>query len=110
MFFVFLGNLENAKSVGTNNLIKIGAKLVTSPKDIIEKYEFLKKSENLNRKVEIIPKEYKKIYDVLSEIPVDINSISKLSKVPMKEVMAKITMLELKGKVKKVAGNRYIRY
>ena len=39
MCFAFHGNLGNSKSIGTNNLIKEFAEIVTSPDDILKKYE-----------------------------------------------------------------------
>ena len=82
--------------MGTNNLIKEFAKIVTSPKDVINNYNFLHKIEvNSNTLVEEqIPEEYKKIYSLITDIPININDIA---------------MLELDGKVVKLPGNMYIR-
>ena len=56
-----------------------------------------------------IPKEYIEIYKVISENPIDVTEIAKKSNTDLKTVMSKLTMLELEDKIKKVAGNRYIR-
>ena len=111
--FVFHGNLENPKSIGTNNLIKKGAKLVTSPKDIIINYKFLhKNTKDIKQKIidnVDIGEEYKNIYNIITTEPIDINEITKLSKNNLKETITKLTVLEIEGKIKKVAGNRYVR-
>lgn len=109
--FCIPGSLDNPKSIGTNNLIKEFAKIVTSPKDVINNYNFLHKIEvNSNTLVEEqIPEEYKKIYSLITDIPININDIAKKSLVELREVSSKLTMLELDGKVVKLPGNMYIR-
>ena len=115
MFFVYRGSLDNPKSVGTNVLIKEGAKIVTLPQDIIENYTFLRKLPDVERKIRIdedhvIEEEYKVIYNVLSEDAKDVNEIAKKSELPLNEVISKLTMLELDGKVKKLPGNKYKKF
>ena len=113
--FCIPGSLDNPKSVGTNKLIKDFAKIVTEPKDIIRNYPFLhrveKRKKEWKQKEEQneIPKEYQEIYKNITETPIDINNIVKLSHRSLKEVMAKLTILELEGKIQKISGNRYKR-
>ena len=109
--FCIPGSLDNPKSIGTNNLIKEFAKIVTSPKDVINNYNFLHKIEfNSNKLVEEqIPEGYKKIYSLITDIPININDIAKKSLLELREVSSKLTMLELDGKVVKLPGNMYIR-
>ena len=109
--FCIPGSLDNPKSIGTNNLIKEFAKIVTSPKDVINNYNFLHKIEvNSNTLVkEQIPEEYKKIYSLITDIPININDIAKKSLLELREVSSKLTMLELDGKVVKLPGNMYVR-
>lgn len=113
MYIVFHGSLDNSKSVGTNKLIKDGAKLVLSPKDIISNYNFLRKIEKPINKMKFdeidIEEEYKEVYNVITNDPLDINTIMKLSKIDLKELMPKLTALELEGKIQKVYGNKYMK-
>lgn len=129
MSFVFHGSLDNPKSVGTNKLIKEFAKIANSPEDIVSNYEFLRKTgkvkkvsnqteafggfskEDLNQVEELdeMAKEYREIYKVISENPIHIEDIVRLSHMNLKEVISKLTLLEIEGKIKKIAGNRYIR-
>lgn len=94
-------------------LIREGAKIVLSVEDIVSNYGFLKKKKIAEKQIikdgESIPEEYKEIFNVISNEPIEINDIMKLSKKKLNEVMAKLTILELEGKIQKVAGNRYIR-
>ena len=113
------GNVDSPKSIGTNNLIKKGARLVTLPEDILNNYEFLNKAEIFEQKMSLnctndldglnVRDEYRNVYKVIKEKPIDINEIAKLSKESLSTSMAKLTMLELEGKIKRVSGNRYIR-
>lgn len=111
MFFAFHGSLDNPKSIGTNNLIKEFAEIVTNPEDILKKYGI-----NNNEKIlkliderQDIPEEYKEIYQIIKNIPIDTNEIIRKSTLSLKEVMQKLTILELEGKIRKISGNRYIR-
>lgn len=106
------GNIENSKSVGTNNLIKQGAKLVTCPEDIIKKYDFLQKlcineqiDDSVYNNTEDVDDEYKDLYKIIKYEPIDINDVARLCKMSFHELMSKITMLELDGKIKKMPGN-----
>ena len=115
MYFVYLGSLDNSKSIGTNNLIKEFAQIVTNPGDILIKYgyiEELAERKEYCRKFDTkqdIPKKYLDIYRLINDNPIDINDIVKKSNISIKTAMSKLTMMELEGIIKKVAGNRYIR-
>ena len=114
MFFVFHGSLDNPKSVGTNNLIKEFAKIVTKPEDIIINYPFLRKKRKIKREIliddiEEVQDEYKDIYTLINNQPIDVNEIIRQSKINSKEVMSKLTMLELEGKIKRIYGNKYVK-
>ena len=74
---LFLGRLDSVNGVGVNKLIKDGANLVTSPNDIIEEFPELQNLKNRIVKNNVfIKKEYRKIYDVLSDIPMSLDEIS----------------------------------
>ena len=69
-----------------------------------------KKERKKNKvKKEQVPKEYKDLYCIIDDDPKDIDYIMKKTKISLSELMVKLTMLELEGKIKKVAGNRYIK-
>lgn len=106
MYIVYHGNIENSKSIGTNNLIKQGAIIVTSPMDIIERYNFLKKIKKTKKKMNI---EEDYLLQIFENEPLELNFIIRKSKKNTKEIIAKLTLLELEGKIKKISGNRYIR-
>lgn len=114
--FCIPGSLDNPKSYGTNELIKKYAELVTSPYDIVKKYGFKIEKNNINKKNKIlnknldVPKEYKNVLRVINNEPQDINEIAYKTGLNLKEVIPRLLMLEIKEKIKKVSGNRYILY
>ena len=111
--FCIPGNLEKSKSIGTNKLIQEGAILVTDAKDIINKFKFLHKiraKKDVIVKVEqTINEKYRKIYELIPEEGININDMVVSNNLNLSEVMENITMLEIMGKVKRKAGNKYSR-
>lgn len=104
------GSLDNPKSIGTNRLIKEFAKIALSPNDVLENYKFLhKKDKIITTNIQSIPKEYEEIYENITDIPISTNEIAKKINANLKEIISKLTMLELDGKIRKIAGDRYIR-
>lgn len=114
-FFVFHGNLDNSKSVGTNNLIKEFASITTEPEDILTYLGIIKptqdnkKESNYGQLLEAIPSDLVELYKAIDKKPIDVNEIAKKCNLNLKSIMSKLTMLELEGKIKKLSGNRYIR-
>ena len=94
-------------------MIKEFAKIVTEPEDIIVNYKFLHKIKKNNLKInehfDAVSKEFKDIYKLIGQNPIDIDSIVRKSKITSKEVISRLTMLEIEGKIKRISGNRYVR-
>lgn len=112
--FCIPGSLENKKSVGTNRLIQEGAILAVNAEDIVINYDFLHKDKsrkklNINKDEEKIDEKYKKIYDLISEDGIYVNDIIKMHEADLSYVMQALTMLEISGKIRKSAGNKYIK-
>ena len=122
-------NLGETKGIGTNELIKKGAKLVTCPQEILKEYdkkeimqkeetaqeqqEYIKKAEkgkkeskinktkeNHNKDIISVPKEYMNIYQFISYTPQNIQYFSKQTGLKIAEVTQKLIMLELQGYIK----------
>ena len=116
--FCIPGSLDNPKSIGTNNLIKEFAQIVTNPEDILVKYDLLNKrfiedkifeeKENVES-LNDISKELLSTYKSIEKKPTEISDILKKSNLNLKELMSNLTILELEGKVMRISGNRYIR-
>lgn len=94
-------NLDDKHGIGTNKLIKSGAKLVTCAKDIIDEFDFLEYKPVFKNKIESVPIEikpqYLDIYNKLLGPPLNINQICNSLNKPIDEVSNALLMLELDG-------------
>lgn len=119
-------NIGETKGIGTNELIKKGAILVTSSNDILRKLGlkinarkdnyFNKNSEDsgdlLEEKIEEIQGvdgEYIDIYNLIPYYPVSIENLARKSELRISEINQKLTILELEGLIKSLPGNSYVR-
>lgn len=80
-----------------------------SSRDIFKNFPNLKieKKENFDNK--LIPEEYKKIYNLLSKTPIQINILSQKINIGLSELQAKLTMMELEDLVIKLPNNHWIK-
>lgn len=108
--FALPGSLDSKYSVGTNNLIKNGANLITSAVDILKSYP---QFENRKLKVETsqnIKEEYKKIFfNIFSDKYLSLEEIIKKTGMPTREVITKLTLMELEEIVEQEIGKGYRR-
>lgn len=107
--FAVPGSIFSPQSVGTHELIKKGAKLVTSTSDILEELNF----ETEKKKQPIIARnpdthEERIILEILSHEPVHIDNIAKLSKLGTSTVASTLAMMEIKEWIKNIGGQNYI--
>lgn len=124
-------NIDEIKGRGTNELIKKGAILVTSPDEILEELRInVKDSENsiINNKaykdkvnnsledsevneenLKSVDDEYTDIYNLIPYYPVNIEYLARKSDLRMSQINQKLTMLELEGFIKSLPGNNYVR-
>jgi DNA processing protein len=104
--FAVPGNIFSAVSKGTNMLIKTGAKMVTSADDILEEYgkNLQLKIENNNNISTKDPAELAilAILDEKGELSAD--EMIRMSGLETSKILAGISMLELKNKIKKRNG------
>lgn len=101
------GNINLKTSKGTNWLIKEGAKLVTCAEDILT--EFNIKTESIEETEVQIEPEYIELYNQITYMPVNINIITKKCKTNISKISQQLLMMELKGYIKSMPGNEYVR-
>lgn len=103
------GPIFSPTSSGTNNLIKSGAKLVSSIKDILEELNLKKRIATQNAR-KIIPssKEEELILKTLSAETLHIDKIIKLSNLHPGLAISTLSIMEIKGMVKNIGGQNYI--
>ena len=105
--FSIPGNINLKTSKGTNWLIKEGAKLVTCAEDIL--IEFNIKTESIEETEVQIEPEYIELYNQITYMPVNINIIAKKCKTNISKISQQLLMMELKGYIKSMPGNEYVR-
>jgi len=108
--FAVPGNIFTPTSQGTNSLIKNGAKIVTNINDILEELALENFSQEKKIK-ELIPdtKEEEIVLNILSYEPVHIDRIIKLSKINTSIVSSTLVILEMKGFIKNMGGQNYVK-
>lgn len=102
-------NINSENSVGPNNLIKNGAKLITNYQEILEALN-LQEIKNFIDNKQIIPDSpiEEKILNCLSKEPQHVDLIIKETKLDSPTVNSNLTLMEMKGKVKNLGGMMYI--
>lgn len=108
-------NLGETKGAGTNDLIKSGAKLVTQPQDILKEFN-INYSENKEiisykpkKEAILVKEEYKELYKLITNKPININDLVKKSTLNITQLSAELTMMELEGYIKSLPGNEFVR-
>lgn len=106
--FAVPSNIDSGNSVGTNLLIKNGAKLVTSEEDILEELNIPKKA-LVKKAKEILPEteEEKSVYRTLSNEAKLVDDIIKESGLNIIAINSALTTMEIKGMVVNLGGSRY---
>ncbi len=100
------GPITSETSKGTNLLIKEGAKMALGVDDIL--YELGETPENVQTTLTLTEDE-KKVFDMLSDEPVHIDSLSQKLKVEVFHLIPLLFSLELKGAVRQLPGKYYVK-
>jgi len=108
------GNINSPQSEGPNYLIKLGAKIVCSPEDILEEYQLSLKLVDGSQSTDTKPKiklseSEEKIYKLLikNEKNLSLDKMVELADQSPAELSSILLQMEFKGLVKRGAQNRY---
>jgi len=103
--FAIPGSVFSKNSIGANNLIKSGAKMVTSIDDILEELNLtgLKNIKNKNEEKKLNPEE-KLILNIIIKEPVHIDKICEIAKMPASRALSIVSILEIQGIIKNIGG------
>ncbi|MBO4548205.1 MAG: DNA-processing protein DprA, partial [Abditibacteriota bacterium] len=106
--FAVPGNADNDNNSGTNLLIKDGCPLVENADDVAFNmgYTVLLPPESAP---DSLSEAEKAVFDCISTIPVGDYALSEKTGLPTEELSGVLTSLEVKGVVKRVPGNRFVR-
>lgn len=112
--FALPGNINSVFSMGTNKLIKDGAKLITGIDDIIEEVYELQQKIITNKEQEIdysqlSPLELR-VFELIEEGPVHCDSIAFTTGLDISTVYSVLTILELKEMIKELTGGIFTLY
>lgn len=107
--FAIPGPISSINSIGTNHLIKQGAKLVQTVDDIIEEFTYLDlKSKAKEKEIIKMTANEQKIYNVLLIETADIDSLLVKTKLNFNEIYQYLLTMQLKGLIVKLPGGQYM--
>jgi DNA processing protein len=108
--FAVPGDIFSPQSAGANYLIKNGAKLVSSSADILEELNISRPAAASPQKIfEPKTKEEKIIWKILSNEPLHVDKIAKITKLDTATVSATLGMMEIENVIRDVGGKNYIK-
>ena len=107
--FAVPGSIFNKNSLGPNNLIKIGAKLISQTEDILEEYHIeISTTSQIAKTIHFDNQLEKEIYGILeTSEPLLVDKIIEKVNHKTTEVLIGLASLELKGLIKHIEGDRY---
>lgn len=107
--FAVPGNIFQENSIGPNNLLKMGAKVVTSAEDVLEALN-LKELKTTLATREIIPDTptEAKIIEHLNETPIHVDQLIVSTGLDTSLITSTLTMMEMKGMVRHLGGMQYV--
>jgi|SRR3989344_805894 len=107
--FAVPGNIFSTRSIGSNELIKNGAKLIMSAGDITEEYGYNLKIFSNKTDISTQNATQKNILDILTdkgEASTD-EVVSSLSTFDTSDILSSLSMLEINGLIKKLSNGKY---
>jgi DNA processing protein len=101
------GNITSSQSVGTNNLNKAGAHIITDASDVLNILG-IKASEKAREEVFGDTPEEQMIIDIMKEDVTDLDQIQAQSNLEPAIFSQTITMLEISGKIRPLGANHWV--
>lgn len=107
--FTIPQNITSPTSIGSNNLLKMGARPVTSAQDILDALNLQDIKHYVENK-KIIPDSpiEEKILEHLSREPIHVDIITKKTQLQSHEVNSALTLMEMKGQLRNLGGMMYV--
>jgi len=107
--FAVPGSIYSENSLGPNNLIKMGAKLVANAQDILEELDLKSLAENIKTQ-KIVPDSFEEaqILALLSHEPLSVDKIVQETKLDTALISSTLSLMEMKGRVRNLGGMQYV--
>lgn len=107
--FAVPGSILTQGSVGTNELIRNGAKLVAKPEDILEELNLTMVAEQTKAR-QLLPEDDTEaaVLEYLSGEPTHVDELQQQMEMSISQVTSTLAMMELKGMVRQVGGMKYV--
>jgi len=109
--FALPGNINSPFSQGTNQLLKEGAKLVTSAEDILEELNLACRNHTPQTQPQAIQLDFfeTQIYNALEDGEKQLEELVRITGLDAGRISAMLTMLEIKGIIKQLPGKIFVR-
>lgn len=107
--FAVPGNIHAPQSQGTNRLIRDGARPLLDPQEVLEALQLTMLTEQRAARV-VLPGDpvEAQLFATLGREPLHIDEIRARAGLPIDQVTATLSMMELKGMVRQVGGMHYV--
>jgi DNA processing protein len=101
-------NWYDSTGQGPNNLIKMGATILTQPDDLLELFGIdLSQKKKVKTAFDSVQQE--QIWKLFADEPMHIDQIIDQSNLVAAEVNSNLTLMEMKGLIRHLGGNQYLR-
>lgn len=104
--FAVPGSIFTPTSHGPLRLIQEGAKLVLSARDIFDEFGWAQENTASAVDESALPSDERLLLEILAE-PLDVDAIKQKIQIPTSELIASLSLLELKGKIKNLGNDVY---
>lgn len=104
--YVVPANINNTFAFGSNKLLHDNINIALSPNDILK--DFVDVSLATNNSSIQIPEEYRPIYDLLTNMPLNVDEIARKLNVSVAKANISLTMMELNNYITKSADGKFI--
>jgi DNA processing protein len=106
--FAVPGNVSSGLSVGTNILIKHGAKLTTDTADILEELN-LEPPPPRSRQVPLLSQEEAIVFESLNSVPAHVDDVCQKVNLPISRTLSVLLSLEMRELISQLPGKLFVR-